>query len=181
MKNARLLILAALFSLVLCPSSARAQAQGGAVSAPLSVHALAMHGAPKYPADFTHLDYVNPDAPKGGILRLAAVGTFDNLNPYIIKGTTVAGAGLVFDTLLVSTDDEAFSEYGLLAESVEMPEDRSWVVFNLRPEARWHDGKPVTAEDLRAAGAMAVLRTWFFPSIPCWPRGIRFTEPITPM
>lgn len=122
---------------------------GGAYASDTTpVHALAMHGAVKYPADFAHLDYVNPDAPKGGSLRLAAVGTFDNLNPYIIKGATASGAGLVFDTLLASTDDEAFSEYGLLAESIEMPEDRSWVVFNLRPEVRWHDGKPVTADDV---------------------------------
>lgn len=112
------------------------------------VHGLAMHGAPKYAADFTHLDYVNPDAPKGGALRLAAIGTFDNLNPYIIKGTPAAGAGMVFDTLLASTDDEPFSEYGLLAQSIDMAEDRSWVAFDLRPQARWHDGAPVTADDV---------------------------------
>lgn len=113
------------------------------------VHALAMHGAPKYGPDFTHFDYVNPDAPKGGQIRLASVGGgFDSLNPFILKGSPAAGLGMTFQTLLESTEDEAFTEYGLLAQSIEMPEDRSWVVFNLRPQARWHDGKPVTAEDV---------------------------------
>lgn len=112
------------------------------------VHALAMHGDPKYPADFTHFEYANPDAPKGGTLRLAASGTFDNLNPYILKGVAAPGSSLVFQTLLLNADDEAFTEYGLIAKSIEMPEDRGQVTFNLHPEARWHDGKPLTAEDV---------------------------------
>lgn len=112
------------------------------------LHGIAMHGSPKYPAGFTHLEYVNPDAPKGGEMRLAAAGTFDNLNPFILKGVAAPGAGMMFQTLLTSTDDEAFSEYGLVAESLEMPEDRSFVVFNLRTEAKWHDGKPLTADDV---------------------------------
>ncbi len=119
-----------------------------AADAPAPAHGLAMHGSPKYAADFAHFDYVNPAAPKGGALRLAAIGTFDNLNPYIIKGVTAAGSGMMFDTLMASSEDEAFTEYGLLAESVETPPDRSWVAFNLRPEAKWHDGKPVTADDV---------------------------------
>jgi microcin C transport system substrate-binding protein len=86
-------------------------------------HAIAMNGEPKYGPDFKHLDYVNPDAPKGGIVRFAAIGSFDTFNPFTLKGTVAAGAGAPFETLLVSTADEAFSEYGLIAESIEMPED----------------------------------------------------------
>jgi microcin C transport system substrate-binding protein len=112
------------------------------------LHGIAMHGAPKYAADFKHLDYANPDAPKGGALRLAVAGTFDSLNPYVIKGVAAPGIGMVYQTLMANTEDEAFSEYGLLAETIETPQDRSWVVFNLRKEARWSDGKPVTAEDV---------------------------------
>lgn len=111
-------------------------------------HGIAMHGAPKYKADFTHLDYVNPDAPKGGTFRQFAEGTFDSLNPFIIKGNPAAGSTMIYQTLLESTADEPFTEYGLLAASLEVPEDRSWVVFNLRPEAKWNDGKPVTADDV---------------------------------
>lgn len=123
-------------------------ASGVAQAADVPVHGLSMYGDLKYPADYAHFDYVNPDAPKGGILRLAERSTFDSLNPFILKGKAAPGLGLTFDTLMVSSDDEAFAEYGLLAESVEMPEDRSYVVFNLRPQARFHDGKPVTADDV---------------------------------
>mgnify|MGYP002628614750 CR=1 FL=1 len=109
-------------------------------------HALAMHGTPKYGPDFRQFDYVNPDAPKGGTLRLATEGSFDSFNPFNSKGDP-ANPG-VYETLMKSSDDEAFTEYGLIAESVEMPADRSWVTFHLRPEARWHDGAPITAEDV---------------------------------
>ncbi len=112
------------------------------------LHGVAMHGAPKYAVGFKNLDYVNPDAPKGGEIRLAASGTFDSLNPYIIKGVSAPGINMIYQTLMANTEDEAFSEYGLLAETMEMPEDRSWVVFNLRKEARWSDGQPVTADDV---------------------------------
>ncbi|MFT5539002.1 MAG: microcin C transport system substrate-binding protein [Alphaproteobacteria bacterium] len=114
----------------------------------LPAHGIAMHGDLKYPPGFKHFNYVNPNAPKGGTLKLSALRTFDTLNPYTLKGLEGAGAGRPFETLLVSSADEPFSEYGLLAESVETPDDRSWVVFNLRPQARFHDGKPVTAEDV---------------------------------
>ena len=109
-------------------------------------HAIAMHGKAKYGPDFKHFDYVNPDAPVGGTLRLATEGSFDSFNPFIPKGDA-ANPG-VFETLLTSSEDEAFTEYGLIAESIEYPEDRSWVIFHLRPEARWHDGKPITPEDV---------------------------------
>lgn len=109
-------------------------------------HAIAMHGEPKYGPDFTHFDYVNPDAPKGGTLRLGARGTFDSFNPYISKGDAAAGSGA--ETLMSRSEDEAFTMYGLIAESIEWPEDRSWAIFTLRPEARWHDGEPITVEDV---------------------------------
>ena len=112
-------------------------------------HAIAMHGEPKYGPDFKHFEYVNPNAPKGGTLRLGAIGTFDNFNSNIPKGNSASGLGLIYDSLLVSSADEAFSEYGLLAETVEVPEDRSWIIFNLRPEAKWHDGQPITADDVK--------------------------------
>lgn len=119
------------------------------------VHALAMHGQPKYPANFTHFEYANPDAPKGGDLKLAAVSSsgFDSLNPFIIKGVPAAGLnrlgrGYFYDSLTVQADDEAFTQYGLIAESIEMPEDRSWVVFHINPRAVFHDGHAIKAEDV---------------------------------
>jgi microcin C transport system substrate-binding protein len=110
------------------------------------VGAIAMHGDPKYGPDFKHLDYVNPDAPKGGSIVYSALGTFDSFNPYTIQGTP--GPGASYETLTTSTLDEPFTHYGLLAESMEVPEDRSWIIFNLRKEARFHDGTPVTADDV---------------------------------
>ena len=111
-------------------------------------HAIAMHGAPKYGADFENFEYTNPDAPKGGKVIFSAFGSFDSLHPFILKGQSAAGVGNLFETLTTSSSDEAFSRYGLLAESIEWPEDRSWVAYTLRPEARWHDGQPVTVEDV---------------------------------
>jgi microcin C transport system substrate-binding protein len=111
-------------------------------------HAIAMYGDVKYPADFTHFEYTNPDAPKGGMLALSGSGTFDSLNPFILRGTPAAGLTLTFETLMTPSLDEPFTYYGLVAESVETPEDRSWVKFTLNPNARWHDGKPITAEDV---------------------------------
>lgn len=112
------------------------------------MHAIAMHGDPKYGPEFQQFDYVRPDAPKGGEIKLFALGTFDSLNGFIIKGTPAVGIGTIYDALMTSSGDEPFTEYGLLAQTVEMPDDRSWVAFELRPEARWHDGAPVTAEDV---------------------------------
>ncbi|SMF07513.1 microcin C transport system substrate-binding protein [Tistlia consotensis] len=111
----------------------------------IRAHAIAMHGEPKYGPGFKHFDYVNPDAPKGGEIRLAAEGTFDSFNPYNDKGNP---AGVAYETLLTPSADEAFTEYGLIAESLEWPLDRSWVIFHLRPEAHWHDGEPITVEDV---------------------------------
>jgi microcin C transport system substrate-binding protein len=120
--------------------------------APLSAHAwqhaLAMHGEPKYGPDFAHFDYVNPDAPKGGQLRLSSIGTYDSLNGFILKGTPATGLGLVYDTLTYQSLDEPFTAYGLLAESMEVAPDHTAVKFRLRKEARFHDGKPVRPEDV---------------------------------
>lgn len=119
------------------------------------VHAFAMHGDPKYSADFKHFDYVNPDAPKGGKIKLATVSSsgFDSLNPYIIKGVSASGLSrlgrnYLYDSLTVQSDDEAFTEYGLIAQRMEMPEDRSWVIFYINPRARFQDGKPIRAQDV---------------------------------
>jgi microcin C transport system substrate-binding protein len=115
---------------------------------PKPVHAIAMHGAPKYGPGFTHFDYVNPDAPKGGSITNEATGTYDSFNRMILKGVPAAGLGLIYDSLMTGSADEAFTNYALLAESVIVPDDRSWVTFNLDPKAHWHDGKPVTPEDV---------------------------------
>src|SRR3546814_4456111 len=106
-----------------------------------------MHSDPKSPPDFKHSDYVNPYATMGVTLRRAGEGTVDSFNASSPKGTP-AGLTDLYESLLVASADEPFTEYGLLAESIEMPDDRSWVAFTLRPEARWHDGKPVTVEDV---------------------------------
>jgi len=109
-------------------------------------HALTLFDDIKYGPDFRHFDYVNPQAPKGGRVRFAAIGSFDSLNPYSYKGDV--GPGAANETLLTSALDEPSTEYGLVASSVWHPEDRSQVVYRLRPEARFHDGKPMTAEDV---------------------------------
>ena len=119
---------------------------GGA--APQKRHAVSLLGEPKLPADFKHFEWVNPDAPKGGVLKLSAVGGFDSLNPFTVKGQAAAGIGNVFDTLLFSSPDEPSAEYGLIAEWISYPDDYSSVTFGLRPEAKFHDGKPVTPDDV---------------------------------
>ncbi|MCM2320449.1 MAG: extracellular solute-binding protein [Pseudomonas sp.] len=112
-------------------------------------HALTLYNeAPKYPANFQHFAYVNPDAPKGGTLRQAGFGGFDSLNPFINKGVAADEIGLVYDTLTRRSLDEPFTEYGLLAEKIEKAADNRWVRFTLRSEARFHDGQPVTAADV---------------------------------
>jgi len=111
-------------------------------------HGIAMHGDLKYPAGFWNFDYVNPAAPKGGEVRLGAIGSYDSFNGFIIKGQSAISLGLIYDSLMTNSLDEPFSEYCLLCETVEVPEDRSWVAFTLRPQARWHDGQPITVEDI---------------------------------
>ncbi len=112
--------------------------------------ALALGYAPAYPADFSHFKYVNPDAPKGGELLMSAFGSFDSLNPFLLKGLAAAGLGqLVFETLLEKSLDEPFSMYGLLAEDVSLAPDGLSVTFRLRPQARFSDGGPVRAADVK--------------------------------
>lgn len=127
----------------LLPGLARAD-QGAPV---LRAHADSLVGVPRYPPDFPHFGFVNPDAPKGGVVRQAASGGFDSFNPFIVKGDAATGAGLVYESLMAGSLDEGSTHYGLLAMWFEHPEDDSWVAFKLRPEARWWDGRPVTAED----------------------------------
>ena len=137
-------LMVAAFLSVTAPAASPAFAAEGLAGA----HALSMFDDVKYGPEFEHFDYADPNAPRGGELRLAALGTFDNLNPFILKGNTAAGSGLIYDNLLTGSLDEPFTEYGLLVESIDMPADRSWVAFTLREEARWHDGRPVTVEDV---------------------------------
>jgi microcin C transport system substrate-binding protein len=151
-------------------------------------NAIAMLGTTKYAADFSHFDYVNADAPKGGTLRLHAIGSFDSLNPYIVKGKPAAGMhhgfGIYFETLAKRSRDEPFSLYGLLAETIETPPDRAWVEFTLRAEAQFSDGSPVTVDDvifswetLKAKGSPNARATWarVVKTDTKGPRRIRFT------
>ncbi|TKA90300.1 extracellular solute-binding protein [Halopseudomonas bauzanensis] len=147
------LLYALLLITLLCPAAS---------AAVYKQHGYAVFGQPKYTRDFTHLDYVNPDAPKGGTLRVMGSGIFDTLNPYTLKGTSPISTGNFYqygiselnEPLMVGngiydpSGDEPYSAYGLIAETLEFSDDRSWVVFNLRPQARFHDGRPITAHDV---------------------------------
>lgn len=141
-----------LLAIVLSAGDARAGAPG---------HGIAMHGTPALSAEFNHLPYVNPDAPKGGVLRLGSLGSFDSLNPFIIRG--VAAPGLreyVFEGLLARSADEPFTLYGLLAERIEVPPDRSSATFHLRAAARFSDGRPVTVDDVIASHRLLATKGW---------------------
>jgi microcin C transport system substrate-binding protein len=131
------------------PAVSPAQAQT-ATSEPVWRHALSLFGDIKYPADFKRFDYVNPDAPKGGVARMISIGTFDNFNIAVagVKGSIAPAANLIYETLMARSQDEVATEYGLLAEAASHPDDFAWVIYRLRKEARWHDGKPVTPEDV---------------------------------
>ena len=147
-----LLALAPVIAFGAAPAPAAPQQRGAAAEKTAlaeviySGHAIAMFGEPKYGPDFRHFDYANPDAPKGGLVRLGVAGTFDSFNPYIVRGNPAAGVDA--ESLTVASQDEPFTQYGLIAERIEWPEDRSWVAFTLRPQARWHDGRPITVDDV---------------------------------
>src|SRR6267378_5067676 len=117
---------------------------------PVWRHALSLFGDIKYPADFKRFDYVNPDAPKGGVARQILIGTFDNFNLAVagVKGSLASAVALIYESLMTPSLDEVSTEYGALAESVSHPDDFSSVIYRLRAQAKWHDGKPVTSEDV---------------------------------
>ena len=114
----------------------------------ITAHGISTFGDLKYPADFKHLDYVNPDAPKGGEISVAALGGFDSMNPYTIKGRAAGLSSGFYETLLAGTADEIGAAYCLLCETMEYPKDRSWVIFNLRPDITFSDGTPLTTADI---------------------------------
>ena len=111
-------------------------------------HGISTFGELKYENDFTHLEYVNPNAPKGGEVSIWAFGSFDSMHPYTTKGRSGSLSSIFFESLLTGTSDEIDASYGLVAENIEYPEDRSWVIFNMRPEAKFADGSPLTADDV---------------------------------
>jgi microcin C transport system substrate-binding protein len=118
----------------------------GAIAAPSE--GMSLFGDLRYKPGFTHFDYTNPQALKGGTMRYSAIGTFDTLNPFVINGVPAAGISLIFDTLAVSSEDEPASEYGLVAETIDLAPDKSSVLYTLRKGARFHDGTPMTAADV---------------------------------
>jgi microcin C transport system substrate-binding protein len=152
MKHIFLMITMMFGVLVSAHSAALAQEETEITSAPdvahAIAHAIAMHGNIKYDENFTHFDYVNPNAPKGGTLRMWGNETFDNMNGFIPKGVPADGLGLIYETLMVKSSDEPFTMYGGLAKTIETPQDRSFVIFTIDENARWHDGVPLTAEDV---------------------------------
>lgn len=175
------LIPTSLMALIVTLATAVAAAQVAATASdgkPKPSYGLSMYGDLKYPPGFKHFDYVNPDAPKGGTVRLAGFGTFDSLNPYILRGVAADAVTQTFDTLLTPAADEPFSEYGLIAQSVEVPEDRSWAIFNLRPEARFHDGTPLTADDV--VFSLNVLKTKGHPQLRLYYAAVTKAEALGP-
>lgn len=147
----RLVLPAALLALLSAPfaNSGTAAENQAETATPGAVHGLSMHGNLKYSKDFTHFAYTNPKAPRGGRLNLGVQGTFTSLNPLNTRGGAGAGVrGYLYESLLGRALDEPFSLYGLLAQTVEVPEDRSWIIFNLNPKAKFSDGKPLTVDDV---------------------------------
>jgi microcin C transport system substrate-binding protein len=141
--RARMVLAAGLGILALAATAITARAE-----TVITAHGISTFGELKYPADFPHLEYVNPDAPKGGEISIWTFGGFDSMNPYSVKGRAAALASAAYESILTGTADEIGSAYCLLCETLEYPEDRSWVIFNLRPEARFADGSPLTADDV---------------------------------
>ena len=160
------LILLALFSL-----DAKAQTIQESV-------AFAIIGEPKYAAGFSHFDYVNPRAPKGGTLTLAAIGTFDNFNRYALRGNPAVRTEALYDTLFTTSDDEPGSYYPLIAERARYAEDYSWMEIALNPRARFHDGTPITSEDV-AFSIMAIKANHPFKAMYAPVSGVDTPDPYT--
>jgi peptide/nickel transport system substrate-binding protein len=143
--------IALLFACLVLTSAARAE----------PVHGIAMHGAPKHEPGFTHFPYANPSAPKGGRLVIGTLGTFDSLNPFIIRGVTPGNLrDYVYESLMTRGADEPFTLYGLIAQSVEVPDDRSSITFHLNEAARFSDGAPITPEDVLFSHAILKEKGW---------------------
>ena len=150
------LALGALFAAALVQSVGAAEASKPAEATPAkqSIHtsyAVSLYGQPKYPADFKHFDYVNPNAPKGGTIKQAGLGSYDSFNPFALRGTSainILNQNLTYDSLMTIGFDERATQYCLLAESVTYPDDYSWIEYKLRPNAKWHDGVPITVDDV---------------------------------
>ena len=138
---------AGLLALLIAHGAAAQDGGNAAAQGVVKTSAIAEFGQPLYPPDMPHWPYVNPDAPKGGAVTMGAFGSFDSLNTLIERGVWPAGIGLTSDSLMTGSSDELFAAYGLIAETVEYPADKSWIIFNLRPQARWSDDQPITAED----------------------------------
>ena len=153
---------------------AHAQAASGE---PAWRHGLSLFGDIKYPADFKRFDNVNPDAPKGGVARMISIGTFDNFNVAVagVKGSIAPAATLIYETLMTRSQDEVAAQYGLLAEAAAHPDDFAWVIYRLRKDARWHDGKPVTPDDV--IFSMDVLKK-YSPMYASYYRHVAKTEKI---
>ena len=114
----------------------------------ITSHAISFHDTPKYPEGFKYFEYVNPNAPKGGTLKQATIGTFDSFNTFSHKGVYAAGCDYMYDPLMVKSGDEPYSLYGLIANKITYPQDLTWVTYHIDPRARFHDGKPITVEDV---------------------------------
>ena len=169
---------------LLAPFAARAVLIAGPAKAAAGTYGVSLFGELKYGPDFKNFDYVNPNAPKGGTMKLSAIGTYDTLNPFVVKGVPAAGVGDVFEALMVRSEDEPGSNYGLIAETIDVAPDKLSVLFTLRKEARFHDGSPITADDvvwtfdtLRSKGA-PMYRSYYGDVTKvekAGERGVRFT------
>ena len=143
------------------------------------LHAITLFGSPKYSPDFKHFDYVNPNATKSGELRRLALRTFDSFNPFIVRGNSAAGINLIYESLMTGSFDEldTSAAYGLIAESVEIAKDFSWVIYNIRNEAKWHDGRKITAGDV--AFSMNILKEKGRPFYSAYYKNVSKIEIIT--
>ena len=152
---------------------------GGLPEAGERHHAIAMHGAPKYPAGFQHFDYVNPEAPVGGTVRLSAIGSFDSLNLFLLKGVSPRGMGDVYQSLLERSRDEPFTLYANIAKAIEVAPDRSWIIFHINPKARFSNGSPITAEDVRFS--FETLRDSGRPNVQTYYRKVTAADILSPL